>query len=44
MAAATLAFVGTGRASLDQAIADGKLTVTPGNLPGLADVLNVYGP
>jgi uncharacterized protein (TIGR03083 family) len=42
--AKALAFVGTGRTSLDDAISQGKVTVTPSAPSGLGDALNVYGP
>lgn len=41
---ATLALVGSGRISIGDAIADGKVDVQPGPLPGLGDALNIYGP
>ena len=40
----TLALVSTGRITLDQAIADGELTVEPNVPAGLAEAINIYGP
>ncbi len=42
--ARALAFVGTGRITLEDAISEGKLTITPSVPSGLGDALNVYGP
>ncbi len=42
--AKALAFAGTGRTTLDDAIASGALTVVPSAPSGLGDALNVYGP
>ena len=42
--AKALAFVGTGRTTLDDAIRDGSLSVTPTVPSGLGDALNIYGP
>lgn len=38
----TLALVSTGRIALDDALADGKLTVTPAAPAGLAKAINIY--
>lgn len=38
----TLGLVSTGRISLDEAVADGKLNVTPQATPGLATAINIY--
>jgi uncharacterized protein (TIGR03083 family) len=38
-----LVLAGTGRISLDEAAADGRLTVTPSMPEGLAEALNIYG-
>lgn len=40
----TLGLVSTGRIPLADAVADGKLTVSPDAPSGLADALNIYGP
>lgn len=42
--AKSLAFVGTGRSTLEEAISKGTLSVTPSVPSGFADALNVYGP
>lgn len=39
----TLALVSTGRIGLDEATADGRLSVTPEAPAGLADAINIYG-
>jgi uncharacterized protein (TIGR03083 family) len=40
----TLALVSTGRVTLEQAVADGELTIEPKAPAGLADAVNIYGP
>jgi uncharacterized protein (TIGR03083 family) len=40
----TLGLVSTGRIPLDEAVADGKLSVSPSVPSGLADAINIYGP
>jgi len=40
----TLALVSTGRIPLDQAIGDGKLSVSPSVPDGLSEAINIYGP